>query len=393
MKKLSLATSALAIIFAVSCGHGHHEAHDHDHHDHQQTVEKEHDHESDNEESHHGHGDEIALHDEVAERFGMSSDTVRIENFTPAIRVTGKIMPSASDVGVAVAPRAGVVRLAPGISQGMHIGRGGLIASIDATAVAGGDFNHAAKARLDAAKKEVERLRPLYADKLVTAAEYNAALAAYEQAAADYSPGASTGKVTAPLAGIITSLDVRQGQYVEAGTVLANISANSFVTIRFDVPHRYYSSLGKITDAMVFLPGYTEGIDLCSLGAKRLSENAGTTIDSNSSFIPVYFSVKNDGSLLPGMSLSAYLTSGNPAPVLAVPVSSLSEQQGEFFVYEKVHPEKYMKRPVRTGNRNGRFVEILSGIEKGKIIVVDGVTTVRLAETSAVAPQGHTHNH
>lgn len=392
MKKSSFAIAVITVFLAGSCGNGSHEGHEghnHEHHDHQPSTEA---HDSEAEE-HHGHGDEINLHDEVAARFDMTCDTVRIEDFKHAIRVTGKVMPSASDVGVAVAPRAGVVRLAPGISQGMQIGKGNFIATVDASAVAGGDANHAAKVRLDAAKKEVERLKPLYDEKLVTANEYNAALSAYNQALADYSPGAAGGRVTSPLSGIITSLDVRQGQHVVAGTIIASISSNSMVTIRFDVPVRYYSILNSISDATVFLPGMTEGINLSSLGAKRLSKDAVAPEQSNSSFLPIYFSVKNDGRLLPGLSVSAYLTSGNSTLVLAVPITALSEQQGEFFVYEKVHPEKYMKRPVKTGNRNGELVEILSGIEKGKVIVTKGVTTVRLAETSTVAPEGHSHNH
>ena len=78
---------------------------------------------------------------------------------------------------------------------------------------------------------------------------------------------------------------------------------------------------------------------------------------------------------------------------MTVPNSALSEQQGQYFVYEQVHPEVYMKVPVTIGESDGRRTEILSGIEPGKTIVTQGVTTVRLAETSGNIPEGHSHSH
>lgn len=49
------------------------------------------------------------------------------------------------------------------------------MATVNAQAVAGGDSNAAAKAALDAAKRELDRLEPLHADRLVTDDVYNAA--------------------------------------------------------------------------------------------------------------------------------------------------------------------------------------------------------------------------
>ena len=56
-------------------------------------------------------------------------------------------------------------------------------------------------------------------------------------------------------------------------------------------------------------------------------------------------------------------------------------------------PEHYAKIPVRTGASDGSRTEILSGLSEGTPYVSSGVQAVRLAETSAVAPQGHSHNH
>ena len=52
-----------------------------------------------------------------------------------------------------------------------------------------------------------------------------------------------------------------------------------------------------------------------------------------------------------------------------------------------------MKRPLTVGQRDGLRAEILSGIEPGEVIVTEGTTTVRLAESGSAIPEGHTHNH
>ena len=79
--------------------------------------------------------------------------------------------------------------------------------------------------------------------------------------------------------------------------------------------------------------------------------------------------------------------------MLSVPVEAVSEQQGAYYVYERHGAEHYIKRRIEPGDSDGQRVEVKSGLEPGMEIVVAGMPAVRLAETSAVAPQGHSHNH
>ena len=120
---------------------------------------------------------------------------------------------------------------------------GGHVATIDSRGVAGGDTNAAAKAALDAAQRELARLEPLHAERLVTDDVYNAARAAYESARAAYSSRADGGRAISPIAGTITSVDVAQGQYVEAGAPIATVSAAERLVLRVDVAERMRSRL------------------------------------------------------------------------------------------------------------------------------------------------------
>ena len=177
-----------ALILAISlwgCGpkdHDEHAAHSHEAHEHADGHEHgSHDHDG---HSHapketHSHDGEIDLHDEVAERFGVKFDTIRPAGFHEVVRVSGRAEPSAASQGIVSAPVSGTVHFARGINAGSSVKAGSVIAVIYPAATLGGDANAAAKANLDAAKRELDRIKPLYEDRLVTASEYNNALAAY----------------------------------------------------------------------------------------------------------------------------------------------------------------------------------------------------------------------
>ena len=96
---------------------------------------------------------------------------------------------------------------------------------------------------------------------------------------------------------------------------------------------------------------------------------------------------------MPGVPAEVYLIGANKAESLSVPVGAVSEQQGENFVYVKVDDHAYKKQPVTLGRSDGSRIEVLSGINAGDSVVTAGSTFIRLAETSTVVPEGHSHSH
>lgn len=373
------------IVLLSACGqHQAKDDHDHEH--------EGHDHEAETAAAHAAHG-EIVLHREVADQFGVSTDTVSRGDFATALRASGMVITANSSDAVVSAPTAGIVRIAPGIELGKDLSRGSVVATIDASGISGGDANAAARAALDAAKTEYERIESLYKDRLATIGERNAALAAYNQAKAAYSPSASAGRATSPIAGTLTSLDVRQGQYVDAGQVIATVASGGEQTLRIDLPQRYNAMASSLTDAVITLPYDNQTIRLSEVGGRRLSKAPVAATGAAAAFVPVYFSAGKAHGLVAGTTFTAYLLGSPRAGVVSVPATAISEQQGNYFVYEQLDDECYAKRRVEIGATDGRRVEILSGIEPGTPIVGKGVTTVRLAETGSNIPEGHSHNH
>lgn len=373
MKRL---TYILAATCLIACS-GHHDDHnEHAHHEH------EHQHAPKAVAQEHNHSDEfIELAESQATRLGVKYETVRAGNFASVLHASGIIERASCCNSTASAPTSGIIRFLPGISMGAAVKAGSTIATIDASTVSGGDSNRAALATLEAARRELERIEPLYKQNLATQAEYNAALAAVNQAEAAYSPAASAGKIIAPSSGVITSLNVDNGAHVNTGDDVATIADNTHLTLHAEVPASNFAALNSITDARI--------------GSFTLSENKGrrTGINAENGYACIYFSFNNDGSILPGTGANVFLLGSPRSGVISVPTSAIIEQQGEYFVYIRCYAGHYQKLAVTLGESDGVRTEITHGLNEGIDVVTQGAMTVRLAENSGEIPHGHSHAH
>lgn len=357
--------------------HGHEHAHEGEHHHHDGDED--------------GDGDDvIKLSPEMAGRFGLTTDTVAPRRMSAIVKAGATVEASNEATAVASAPTSGIVTISPGLETGSRVSRGAVIATVRADGMTGGDANRVSKVELDAAKAELDRVEALYADRLVTLAEYNAAKTAYEKARASYSSAAASGKAVSPIAGVIVAFDAATGQYVEAGAPIASIAASGRIIVRAEVPVTKYRQIAASTDARVALADGTTLL-LSDLDGRRL--DAGVASASAGGYVPVTYSVRNDGTLIPGQALTAYILGPEERQALAVPTKALSEQQGAYFVYQRLDEDCYRRLPVTVGVSDGQYTEILSGLTGGEAIVADGVLAVRLAQTSGAVPEGHTHSH
>lgn len=353
-------------------------------------------HDGHEEEEEHGHGHEhegaVELKEGQAKQFGVEWMKIEPGSFAEVVRVSGRVEPAATDRMTVTARRSGIITLSSGITVGSQVGAGTLIGTISSRGVQGGDASAAAHAAVEASKRELDRLTPLYKDGIVTAGAYNEALRAYREAVAlAGSSPAGSGSETAPCAGTVTDLFVQSGQYVEVGAQIAIVSRNTRLTLRADVPEKYYSLIPAIVTAN-FRPDHSdEVLSLSSLGGRRISGDASAS--ARNGYIPLYFSFDSRGKVAPGAYAEIYLIAGERHGVLSVPREAIIEMQGKKYVYVVEHGHAFEKRLVETGASDGNRVELLDGIKPGEEVVVKGASVVRMAETSAVAPPGHSHNH
>ena len=339
----------------------------------------------------HNHDGEIVISNDDIKHFGIITSKLYLQPFENVIRVTGEIKSNSTDEVIVSAPIAGVLSLSNIVAIGAEVQSGSHLGSVLPNNVSGGNPNESAKALVESAKKELERLEPLLKEGIVTLKEYNSALASYQTAKAMYSPNAHGG-LSSPISGVLSEVYVTAGSYVAAGEKIAKISKNSSLLLQADLPERYRNVISSISSVNIRMPYSDEWICIDSLGGKKLTKSSGENI-SRTGYIPVLFSLNNDGRFSTGSYVDACLISKGTDDVLSVPNEAIVEQQGNYFVFVKASAHSFKKHKVKIGDSNGFKTHILSGIKSGDNVVVKGATMVLLSEQGGNIPHGHSHNH
>ena len=349
-------------------------------------------HQESKEEHHHDdeHGDEIVVKEEQQKPLGIKTDCIKLSDFQSVIKCGGEILPSPTSQAVISAKSDGVVSFSPQIIKNKQVAKGELICRISSEGVEGGDPRSEANIRLDAAKKELERVKKRYNSNLATEKELQEAQLAVN-VALNSAKGNNVSKVaTSPIKGVITRLLVENGSYVALGTPIAVVAYSDNLTLRASIPQRYYQDYALIKSANFKMP-YSETVfELSQLKGRRVSSDA-ISIGENGYF-DIEFNFENNGRIVPGNSVEVYLLGATENNVLSVPKESVIEEQGKFSVFVKEGKEHFEKRPVTIGRTDGKRIEITSGLKSGDEIVTEGAIYVKLAANSGVVPEGHHHH-
>ncbi len=341
------------------------------------------------------HSDEIAFTKKQADAVGLKTETVLPGVFRHVIKTSGQIQTSQGDEATIVATSNGVVSFVnPSISDGDAIRTGEAIVVISAKNLQEGDPAVKVKIAYETARKEYNRAEELIKDKIISAKEFEQIRLRYETAKTAYEAQASnitaSGiKVTSPISGYIKNRLVSQGAYVSVGQPVATVAQNKKLQLRAEVSENNFKYLKNINSAN-FRPAYDNTVyKLSELNGRLLSFGK---VSSNTSFyIPVTFEFDNIGDIVPGSFIEVFLLAAPQDNVISVPVSAITEEQGLYFVYLQIEDEAYKKQEVTLGRGNGERVQILAGLKEGDKVVTKGTYQVKLAATSSVMPEGHSH--
>ena len=390
------AFAAASAVLLSACGH-----HDHDHeHDHGHVHihgGHSHGHEDGDEHAHDHEDGVIVFSEEQAEMAGLETETLALGSFAEVIRVSGQVSAAQGDEAAIVARTSGIVNYTRDhLSEGSEVRNGEVIARVSAEGIAGGDVIAQSNLALATAKAAYERAQRLISDSIISQKEFEKAQLEYESArlAANAGNGGKGGaSVASPLKGFIKQVLVKQGEYVEAGQIIATVTKSCNLQLRAEVPERHFSSLTKIRSAN-FKMGYDDiARSLDELGGHLVA--IGKIADEGSAYIPVTFEFTNTGSVVPGSFADIWLIMQNRENVLTIPVSALSEAQGVFYAYiqHDDDDDHFERRELRIGSSDGLRVEVLSGLAEGEKVVIKGVSQVKMAGATGVIPDAHNHSH
>jgi len=320
------------------------------------------------------------------------------ENFSQVIKTSGEFMAMPGEKQNVIAKSQGIVLFASrNLVQGKYVNKNDVLFTLSGQGLADNNIMirfSDAKTNYLKSKSNLDRHEALFQEKIISEKQYLETKSKYTTDSLVYfslkETVSSEGmKIYAPKSGYIHELNVSEGQYVTPGNLMATISTNKVILLRADVPQQYFNELGKITNTH-FRPAYTSRVyTLEELSGKLIAR--GASVAENNHYMPVYFEVVNDGTILEGAFAEFYLKSDPEPGNLVIPLTALIEEQGTYYVYVQVSGEEYQKRSVDLLANDGIKASVSSGLKFGDRIVCEGPMLIKMASSSGIPVHSHEH--
>ncbi|GJH39564.1 RND transporter [Capnocytophaga sp. HP1101] len=244
-----------------------------------------------------------------------------------------------------------------------------------------------AKAAVEVAKVEVDKLVPLVEKNIVSPIQLATARANLQRAQATYNEVASNigfAVVKAPVSGVVGAINFREGALVNANnTVLTTVSDVKEVYAYFSMNEKEYLNFLGNTEGNTTaerLKNLPEA-SLVLANGKEYAEKGKIQavtgqIDATTGSMQFRATFPNPNKVL---------TNGNSGTIkipqhfnnsLVIPEVATFEQQGKVFVY-KVEKDTLKQAVITLKNRADNYAVVESGLQKGDVILAQGLNKVR----------------
>ena len=190
--------------------------------------------------------------------------------------------------------------------------------------------------------------------------------------------------VRSPVAGLVIERTAVLGQMLDPATAAFRIGDLSTLWLTVHAFER---------DAVRIRDGVRARLAFPSLPGQDFEGSVtlvGRQVDPESRTVPVRIDVRNAaGTLRPGMSASAVLhvDGGSGRTVVSVPVAAVQRVRNEWSVFLPRDARTFEIRRIGRGRDLGGEIEVLSGLEAGETVVVDGAFLLKAQAEKGTA--GH----
>lgn len=275
------------------------------------------------------------------------------------------------------------------VKEGDKVRKGQLLCALDdAGKRSSRDLN---RANFVEAKAAYERGNVLFAEDLISQAEFERMRTAYEVAKAqlDQSEDQLTKtRIYAPISGRVVRLNVEEGETVmmgtmnNPGTVIITLADLSAMQARVDVDESDVVDLAIGQRARVTLDAMPDTAFVAKVGTISYmpSANLTSTAEGVTDFEVILNLMDIDPSQRPGMSVSTDITTAMRDSVVVCPMQAIGRREIEGRTRETVfvlEGEYARMVAVRTGISDGRSVEIIEGLEEGQTVITGPYKVLR----------------
>jgi len=356
----------------------------------------------------------------------VTIEKVSKQDLTSIVSASGEIKPK-KNINISAQVPGRIVRI--GVVEGQEVRAGDFLLKLDSTQYEANadrdrNFIRAAnadliqtEARLQLDKSSYDRQQQLFADNLISKEQLETAKAAYDVSVAQANASRfqikqaeasltstldSLAKTTyiSPIDGIITSLQVEEGETAiigtmnNPGTVMLTIADLSVMEVEVEVDETDVIGVALGQGANVRVDALPDTIfkgKVTEIGSSAIQQSTSlsTSTQESKDFKVVVTLDDPDRKLKPGLSASADIIVAQRAKTLAVPISALvlrdkpnapadapgaaREEEGVY----AVEAGRVKFAPVVKGITGGMNIEIVSGLREGQEIVSGPYASLR----------------
>jgi biotin carboxyl carrier protein len=203
-------------------------------------------------------------------------------------------------------------------------------------------------------------------------------------------------KLTAPISGMVSRVNIAQGQPISPDQELIEIMDLGTVEAVAHVPQHLAGKLKAGIQAHIRINALPDRIFEASL------VHIAATADEDTGTLEAAFHLANPDKLVrPGMKAEFSLVVSQREGVMSIPRSAVQGDAADRFVYIKDYDLKnaFVKTSVVLGAQNDQFVEVVKGLFPGDEVVTRGAYALAFAGKGSVslkealdAAHGHAHN-
>ncbi len=323
------------------------------------------------------------------------------EQIAPVITAPGRIKPRSGAESQVFAPFGGrlIATSAQVPGLGAEVREGQLLAEVEqifaapervqfraASLQLQTDIDHA-RQELDLREKELDRARQLYDGGAIALKELQAsefavnqartklegaerAKAEYDQTATQQSEQRRT-PIRAPITGTVIAIDLVAGQQVEPSKSLMTIVDTATVWAELAVHESDLSEVHRAVTADIVVPSDPNRV------YKGRIVNTGVALDPQNRTLPVTFAIPNaERRLKLEMFVEGHIPVGSAQKTVLVPASALLSEQGVSSVFVETSTGVFQRRVVMAGQRHGRNIAIVSGLQFNEKVVSVGAQSL-----------------
>lgn len=299
----------------------------------------------------------VSVNPAAMQNLGVRVVAAEMGSLMSALPVTGSIDFNQRDVAIVQARSGGFVSRVYRRAPGDVIGAGAPIADVQLPEWGGAQTEFLAVKRLGRPEFTAaarQRLRLLgMPDGLIARVERT---------------GRANGTVTitSPIAGVIQSLDARQGVTLAQGQTLAQVTGIGTVWLNAAVPEAQAGSVRVGQNATAVLTAFPGE----SFGGRVIAILPTTQTDSRTLTVRIELANRG-GRLRPGMFAQVAL-GGDAKPALLVPSEAVIRTGTRTIVMLATGDGRYHPAEIRTGREGSGKTEVLAGLAVGEKVVASG---------------------